>query len=58
MKRIMERRRIEAQARQDERNKLSATEQLAALDARLGKGEGAKKERLRLTKTILIAEQS
>lgn len=47
-----EQRREEAMARQVERNQLSAAEQLAILDMRLGKDQGAKKERTRLKKEI------
>jgi len=43
-----ERRRQEAELRQEERNERSSKEQLALLDRRLGKGVGAKKERQRL----------
>ena len=38
--------------RQEARAKLSAKEQLALLDKRLGDGQGAKKERARLAKEI------
>lgn len=38
-----------AKERAENRNALSAEKQLAALDARLGKGNGAKRERKRLS---------
>ena len=41
-------RREEAQARQKERGELSAEEQIARLDARLGHNKGARRERARL----------
>jgi len=47
-----ERKRQEAQARDLSRDKLSPTQQLAHLDARLGAGIGAKKERAKLTEFI------
>jgi len=45
-------RREEAAQRQVQRDKLSDVAQLSILDSRLGKDEGAKRERLRLTKRI------
>lgn len=45
-------RREQAAKRQAERAKRSPAEQLALLDARLGKGQGAKKERARLEKLL------
>lgn len=45
-------RRIEAEGRQAEYEKLSPAEQIALLDARLGKGIGAKKQRARLAKAL------
>jgi hypothetical protein len=41
-----------AEKRNAERAKLSPKEQLAHLDAKLGAGEGAKRERARLAKLI------
>lgn len=38
----------EAQLRQESRNKRNNTQQIAKLDSLLGKGIGAKKERLKL----------
>jgi hypothetical protein len=43
-----ETRRIEAEERQEERNKRSNAQQLARLDKKLGEGKGAVKERLKL----------
>ncbi len=45
-----EKRRQAAEERKAERDKLSPKEQLKLLDERLGKGQGAKKERKRLRK--------
>ncbi len=42
----------ETKERQDIRNKMSAQEQLQKLDAKLGKGVGAQRERKRLQKII------
>jgi len=42
----------EAQERQEAYNKLSPTQKLALLDARLGKGVGAERQRARLTEQI------
>lgn len=42
----------EAMERKAERDKRSAKQQLAVLDARLGKGAGAKKEREQLAKQV------
>jgi septal ring factor EnvC (AmiA/AmiB activator) len=47
-----EQRRTEAQLRQAEYDKLSPAQRIAALDARLGKGKGARKERARLAKLV------
>lgn len=47
--RFHENRRKEAQARQEQYDGLTPVEKIAALDARLGKGMGAAKERARLT---------
>lgn len=41
----------EAEDRQEYRKRLSAKEQIAVLDARLGKGKGAKRERERLSES-------
>lgn len=49
---VREGRRREAEARQKERDRLSAEEQLARLDERLGKGKGAARERARLQALI------
>lgn len=49
---VREERRREAEARQKERDQLSAEEQLARLDERLGKGVGAARERARLQALI------
>ncbi len=49
---FLEQRRKEAAERQEARNKLSPSEQIALLDQRLGKGLGAKKERARLRKLM------
>ena len=48
----LEEKRQQAFARQEARNKLTPAQQLAKLDALLGKGKGAKKERARLEKLI------
>lgn len=48
-------RREQAKLRQANRDKLSPTQQLAVLDERFGKGNGAKKERARLQKQIEAA---
>lgn len=45
-------RRIEADTRKTERDELSPLEQLKKLDAKLGKGYGAKRERSRLTSQL------
>ncbi len=42
------------EARKADWQTLSPKEQLAALDARLGKGQGAKKQRARLAKALLV----
>jgi hypothetical protein len=47
-----EEKRQQALARQEARNKLTPAQQLAKLDALLGKGKGAKRERARLQKLI------
>lgn len=47
-----EQRHQDALKRQDERDGRSPAEQLRLLDARLGKGVGAKKERARLTRLL------
>lgn len=47
-----ERRQKEAQERQEARNKRSVRDQLEVLDAKLGEGQGAKKERARLQDLI------
>lgn len=49
-------RRIEAEGRQDYWTKLTPEKQLAALDARLGKGIGAEKQRARIAKAIAKAK--
>ena len=49
-------RRTEAEVRQKQRDKRSPEQQLAALDERLGKGKGAKKERARLKKEARVAK--
>ena len=49
-----ERKRWIAESNAEERAKRSPHQQLAVLDARLGKGQGAKKERARLS-TLLTA---
>jgi len=51
-KRSTEERRIEAEERQEVWAKLTPAQQLAALDARLGKDVGAKKQRARITKAL------
>jgi hypothetical protein len=48
MRRSKQDRRYDAEDRQKHRNGLTASEQLTRLDRRLGKNEGAKKERARL----------
>lgn len=45
-------RRIDAEGRQAEYDKLTPAQQIAMLDARLGKGLGAKKQRARIAKAI------
>jgi len=45
---IKARKRTEAEVRQETYDNLSAREKVAKLDARLGKGKGAEKERLRI----------
>ena len=52
-----ERRVMEAEWRQDNRDKRNAARQLDALDDRLGKGKGAKKERARLKAEIAKAKK-
>lgn len=47
---IKEVRQAEAEVRQEERAKRTVTQQIAKLDALLGKGKGATKERKRLAK--------
>ena len=47
-----ENKQLEALAQQDVRAKMSPLQQLEVLDARLGKGVGAKKERKRLLKQL------
>jgi hypothetical protein len=47
-----EQRRIEAAARQAARNEETPEQQIAALDARFGAGNGAARERARLAKAI------
>lgn len=47
-----DKRREEARARQLQRDELTPEEQIARLDARLGAGKGAKKERERLAALI------
>lgn len=49
-------RRIEAEGRQAEYAKLTPAQQIALLDARLGKGLGAKKQRARIAKAIAKAK--
>ena len=49
---VREKKREEAEARQRQRDELTPEQQIAALDARLGVGKGAKKERERLAKLI------
>jgi hypothetical protein len=54
-----EQRQLSADERQSHSNGLTNEEQLNVLDKRLGKGEGAKKERLRLSKTnVTLTEES
>jgi len=48
--RAKEQRRESAKARQTERTKRSTAEQIKRLDTMFGKGQGATKERARLTK--------
>lgn len=43
-------RRIEAEGRLEEYTKLTPAQQIALLDARLGKGVGAEKQRARIAK--------
>lgn len=50
-------REMDAKERQDQRNYLSAQEQLDRLDQRLGKDQGATKERARLEKEINNAQE-
>ena len=52
MKKSKQDRRTEAEMRQEYRNELSAKDQLARLDERLGDGVGATKERQRLEQQI------
>lgn len=47
-----ERRKAEAELRQESHNKLSPNAKIQQLDKRLGKGIGAKRERKRLKKLI------
>lgn len=47
-KQHLEQKRLEAQVRQEEYSKLTPKQKLDRLDARLGPGVGAKKERARL----------
>jgi hypothetical protein len=47
---IKEIRQAEAEVRQEERAKRTNAQQIAKLDAKFGKGNGAKKERKRLSK--------
>lgn len=49
-------RRIDAEERQAEWDKLTPEQKNAALDARLGKGIGAKKQRARITKAAAKAK--
>ena len=49
-----ERLRIDAELRQEERNKRSAKEQIAELDRRLGVGVGATRERRRLNEQVAL----
>jgi hypothetical protein len=49
-------RRIDAEGRQEEWDKLTPQQQLSALDGRLGKGVGAEKQRARIAKTITKAK--
>lgn len=49
--------RQEAAQRNEVRDLLSPAEQLKALDFRLGKGHGAKKERERLAKLLSVEEE-
>jgi len=53
---VQEERRLAAEARQRLRNELTPAEQIERLDARLGAGIGAKRERARLHEQ-LIAEK-
>lgn len=45
-------RQVEARQRQEDRDSLTPSQQLAALDERLGKGQGALRERKRLKALI------
>jgi hypothetical protein len=49
-------RRIEAEGRAEEYAKLTPAQQIALLDARLGKGVGAVKQRARIAKAIQKAK--
>jgi len=49
-------RRIEAEERQAEYAKLTPAQQVAMLDARLGKGLGAEKQRARIAKAVAKAK--
>ena len=57
-KRRVEERQIEAQVRQDFRDKLTPQQQLSELDNRLGTGVGATKEREKLQRMIESEVQS
>lgn len=48
----LERKRTEAQQRQEGRDTLSPEEQIEVLNRRLGKGRGARKERARLDRMV------
>ena len=52
-----EKRQVEAAARQAERDTETPQQQLAALDARFGEGQGATRERARLEKQIAKASK-